>query len=68
MVFCVVVMVMLYNLYSLAGLVTGFVHLPSYMQAESTEVLWELLLFGREVCIILLICKWEFHWYVIIPF
>lgn len=30
------------------GLVTGFVHLPSYMQAESTEVLWELLLFGRE--------------------
>ena len=31
------------------GLVTGFVNLPTYMLAESTEVLWTLMEYSREV-------------------
>lgn len=31
------------------GLVSGFVTLQTFMTAESTEVLWELLLFSKEV-------------------
>ena len=32
-----------------SGLVTGFVSLPTFMTAESSEVLWALLQFDKEV-------------------
>ena len=32
-----------------SGLVLGFVSLPTFMLSDTTEVLWELLQFAREV-------------------
>ena len=35
----------------LPGLVSGFVSLPTFMTAESSEVLWALLQIDKEVCL-----------------
>ena len=38
-----------YNIMVPSGLVSGFVSLPTFMTAESSEVLWALLQCDKEV-------------------
>lgn len=55
------------SLYSpIPGLVTGFANLPTFMLTESTDVLWSLMEFAREVR--LLCCNCARFWTVWLSF